>query len=458
MLIVKNMKTRREKQVAVKFLAGIFFILGLFSVFCVGKYANAANSDIIINEIGAYELSDHEWIEIYNKGNEAVDMNGWVFYEEGSNHGLSLYQGSDMIIDAGEYAIIADVATNFVIDYPGFSGTIIDSSWSTLSLTGELIGLRTSTNPIDSVEQFTYVGTGNFSLERANPLINDYSSNNWQTHASGNTAGAQNSNYIVSAVCGNGAIEISEECDDGNLQNGDGCSSLCVNENGFDGTVVITITPNANPVQNIGPTGADIVFQANDSGKAWIKYGKNASLESISSETAIQANIDATISLNALECNTLYYYAVYAENDSSSESDQSETATFTTLPCGISINSITMTKTTAKANNSYNNGWEWKFDLTVWDMSETKLKLMFAEWTGPATIMAGGNMQYSVDNGISWIVISANNAYPIQGADLSTIDNRTDTGRQIELLVQMKVPNGTLAGQYNSSYGILIEK
>jgi TonB family protein len=28
-------------------------------------------------------------------------------------------------------------------------------------------------------------------------------------------------------VCGNGTVELGEQCDDGNLKNGDGCSSIC---------------------------------------------------------------------------------------------------------------------------------------------------------------------------------------------------------------------------------------
>lgn len=35
------------------------------------------------------------------------------------------------------------------------------------------------------------------------------------------------------AVCGNGFIELDEECDDGNASAGDGCSSTCTKENGF---------------------------------------------------------------------------------------------------------------------------------------------------------------------------------------------------------------------------------
>ena len=32
-------------------------------------------------------------------------------------------------------------------------------------------------------------------------------------------------------ACGNGILEFPEECDDGNLRNGDGCSEECKTEN-----------------------------------------------------------------------------------------------------------------------------------------------------------------------------------------------------------------------------------
>jgi cysteine-rich repeat protein len=34
------------------------------------------------------------------------------------------------------------------------------------------------------------------------------------------------------AVCGNGAVEAGEQCDDGNTTSGDGCSATCQNEGG----------------------------------------------------------------------------------------------------------------------------------------------------------------------------------------------------------------------------------
>jgi fibro-slime domain-containing protein len=38
---------------------------------------------------------------------------------------------------------------------------------------------------------------------------------------------------VVSAGCGNGVIDVPEECDDGNTMSGDGCSSGCILETGF---------------------------------------------------------------------------------------------------------------------------------------------------------------------------------------------------------------------------------
>ena len=165
-------------------LSGSFLCLDL---------ASAADNDIIISEIGAYESLNNEWIEIYNRGSDPVDLTGWKFFENDTNHGLSLYQGADMIINSGEYAIIADVADNFVLNWPNFSGTIIDSSWSTLNEGGELIELRTSSDPVSVIESFTYIPAGDFSLERLDLTLDDYSSSNWQEHQSGGTPGSQNS-------------------------------------------------------------------------------------------------------------------------------------------------------------------------------------------------------------------------------------------------------------------------
>ncbi|MDP3734415.1 MAG: DUF4215 domain-containing protein, partial [Nanoarchaeota archaeon] len=45
------------------------------------------------------------------------------------------------------------------------------------------------------------------------------------------------------AVCGNGMVEMGEQCDDGNTANNDGCSSVCLNEVNNGGTTIGTAGP-----------------------------------------------------------------------------------------------------------------------------------------------------------------------------------------------------------------------
>ncbi|EKD42970.1 MAG: nucleic acid binding OB-fold tRNA/helicase-type [uncultured bacterium] len=170
------------------------------TVFIVGSFfirqnSLAANSDIIINEIGAYPTSTHEWVEIWNKGNEVVDIKDWKFWENNTNHGLKVVTTSDSMVSPGEFAVICQDSDVFLLDYPNFIGSVFDSSWSSLSEDGEEIGLKDASG--NFVENFTYISTTKFSLERKNPFVNDYVINNWQENVNGNTVGVQNSNYFI---------------------------------------------------------------------------------------------------------------------------------------------------------------------------------------------------------------------------------------------------------------------
>ncbi len=172
--------------------------MGLLAVVVAGSFfifshAFSASSDVVINEIGAYPTSTHEWIEIWNKGGEPVDLTGWTFWENNTRHGLAANEALDSIIAPGEYAVIAQKSEQFLLDHPGFAGSIFGSTWSSLSTSGEEIGLNDSNDT--SVERFVYQAATQFSLERKDPLVADYSSNNWQQHPSGHTLGFVNSNY-----------------------------------------------------------------------------------------------------------------------------------------------------------------------------------------------------------------------------------------------------------------------
>jgi len=181
------------EQPTVRRITFTLFAISVFFVF--SPPVDAMGNTIVINEIGAYEPAGHEWIEIVNVSNTSINIDGWILNEWESekpspNHKIFLSQGDDMIVDAGEYAIIAQNAEKFKVDYPIFSGTLFDSSWGTLNESGELISLKYANGII--IESFTYISAPNFSLERIDATTNDYSDANWKEHPSGNTVGREN--------------------------------------------------------------------------------------------------------------------------------------------------------------------------------------------------------------------------------------------------------------------------
>ncbi len=108
------------------------------------NFAKAGIEDIVFSEI-MYDLEGtdtaREWVEIYNKGLEPITIiegsgeGSWRF-NDGSNHTLSLFQGSNVILPGG-FAIIASDATTFVLE-TGFSGTVFDTVMSLKNTTGTI--------------------------------------------------------------------------------------------------------------------------------------------------------------------------------------------------------------------------------------------------------------------------------------------------------------------------------
>jgi len=156
------------------------------------------SADIVINEI-MYNPSgadnNHEWIEIYNNGDEEINLEGWRFFEADSNHRLILEQGDNMIISNDEYIVIVQDTNTFLEDYEGYEGTILDSSFS-LNNNGEFIAMRNSDGDIaDEVEYSSEWGGGNgISLELINSNLDNNVGDNWgSSENEGGTPGEQNS-------------------------------------------------------------------------------------------------------------------------------------------------------------------------------------------------------------------------------------------------------------------------
>lgn len=137
---------------------------------------NVIQNNIVITEIMATEPSNLEWIEIQNTSDQMINLEGWKFFENNTNHGLTLFQGS-FDLRANEIAIIANKASKLKTKYPLLENTIFDSTWATLNQNGEEIGLKNNNSQF--IELFTYIPNTENSLQRIDNSKNDYSANNW---------------------------------------------------------------------------------------------------------------------------------------------------------------------------------------------------------------------------------------------------------------------------------------
>ena len=134
-----------------KFTITLFWIMFIVSATAGAQSAN--DTTIKITEIGAKEPADTEWVKIQNQSKSAVNITGWKFFENGTNHKLNSFRG-DFTLDPNENAIIANKADLFLKKYSSYSGAIFDSSWSNLNEDGEEIGLRDEKGK--TIELFKY--------------------------------------------------------------------------------------------------------------------------------------------------------------------------------------------------------------------------------------------------------------------------------------------------------------
>jgi hypothetical protein len=131
---------------------------------------------------------NHEWIEIFSP--DCINLTEWKFYEAETNHRIYFYSGQEKLCN--NYAIIADDAEQFLIDYQNFSGNLFDTSFQSLSNSGETLAMKNPNNEI--IEEITYQnifanGDG-YTLERK--------AGNWfASTILGGTPGSGNNNIQI---------------------------------------------------------------------------------------------------------------------------------------------------------------------------------------------------------------------------------------------------------------------
>jgi len=136
------------------------FAAFLVSIACI----NIVYANVVITEV-MYDLdgndTDRECVEIYHDGSDDIDLAEWRFVVGGTKHTFLAYpEGGNVVLPAGTYAVVVDKPEVFLADWPGFSGKILDSSFS-LKQAGDTLSIR---NPdgvdVDTVQYDPSVGGG----------------------------------------------------------------------------------------------------------------------------------------------------------------------------------------------------------------------------------------------------------------------------------------------------------
>lgn len=164
--------------------------------------------DIIINEIFAdpspvINLTTCEFVELFNKGNIAYNLNGLKLTD---NSGLATL--GNYVLAAGAYVIICPIADTAQFTALGYNNKIGVSSFPSLNNSGDNIYLKDAAdNFIDSVRyKDSWYGSsvkkdGGYTLELINPNLNLNCSEigNWigSTNVNGGTPGFVNSVYSI---------------------------------------------------------------------------------------------------------------------------------------------------------------------------------------------------------------------------------------------------------------------
>jgi len=167
-----------------------------------------AQPEIVINEYLPDPLPGYseEWIELYNRSSQPVDIKDWKI---GDSVSQSVITTDVELILPGGFVIVCEDLAAFQMTYPDAQGFVIYEigGWRALNNSGDRIVLLDNFGFV--VDSLTYLTTydGERSIERVNPDIPSGNADNWwgSVDTSGATPGRENS----TAVEYSDALEVS---------------------------------------------------------------------------------------------------------------------------------------------------------------------------------------------------------------------------------------------------------
>ncbi|MCF8357297.1 MAG: CotH kinase family protein [Prolixibacteraceae bacterium] len=162
---------------------------------------------VAINEINyqsSSEIDADDWVEIYNYGNQAINLSDWMLHDDIIENGYTFPGGT--LLMPGEYLVICENMSKFSGIYPHVKNAIGHLSFG-LSSDGDVIFLLNKSG--DVIDRVLYetrfpwpsepFGSG-ATLELKNPSLDKSESSSWGYSKLGGTPGARNSTYTSSPL------------------------------------------------------------------------------------------------------------------------------------------------------------------------------------------------------------------------------------------------------------------
>ncbi len=164
---------------------------------------SAMVSPVIFTEIN-YNASStsksDDWVEIYNRSTQPVDISGYNFKDDDNAHNFIFPAGT--VMQPNSYLVLCQTASKFTAIFPGVTNYIGSFSFGLSSVSEQVRLFDTDMQIVDSV---AFTGTLPWdtlangkgpTLSLKNPFMDNTIPGNWSASSGHGTPGRQNNNYI----------------------------------------------------------------------------------------------------------------------------------------------------------------------------------------------------------------------------------------------------------------------
>lgn len=223
---------------------------------------------------------------------------------------------------------------------------------------------------------------------------------------------------------------------------------------------------------NVGTSTATIHWTTDATSSSWVLYGPTMSY-GLATPFDMTATTSHHAQLTGLDANTLYNFAVSSGNEmgtstspnntfvtASTSATSTATSTATTTP--LAVTGVDVISSVATADNLFADGWKWVLHLTIPD-TENAFRMKFSDFvntvsTSTATIPVATNIRIfspQSSNAMDQGSAMAATASSVYGGWMNLVGDTSTTtpGRQIDVTIEMRIPVGTAAGSYTTTFG-----